>query len=111
MSEDLKQKQIPGLEGEDNEQVEKVGPLGKKIDVTVVPLLEIDMKNTGFVSLNAYTANYKYNVKQSFPEKVVELIENANVPVRSYKESYDEETGPSKEIIVKPRKRFNVIRH
>jgi len=107
------QKQLPGMENiKVEEKKERKHPLlGKYIDVTVVPLMEIDMKNTGFVSIGAYTAEYNYNVKQSFPEKVVLFLEERTHKKRSYKESYDQETGPSQVIVVTELPRFNVIRH
>lgn len=110
----LEQKPLPGLETKvvtEEKKVKKHPLLGPYVDVTVVPLMEIDMKNTGFVSIGAYTAEYKYNTKQSFPELVVKFLEERTQKKRSYKETYDEETGPSKEIIVKETPRFNVIRH
>lgn len=120
MSQEItKQPTLPGFEGtkpetdkvkDEQKKVKKHPILGEYIEVIVIPLMELDMKGTGFVSIGAYTAEYQYNKKHSFPIKVVEFIESLQETKRSYKETYDEETGPSKEIIINKTPRFNVIR-
>jgi len=110
----LKQDPLPGLANIKVEEKKKkrVHPqFGEYVDVTVVPLMQIDMKNTGHVSVGTYTADYKYNVKQAFPELIVQFIEERTETKRRYETHFDEDKRPYEKMIVEKTPRFNVIRH
>lgn len=113
----MKQEALPGLdnietpEEKEKKKVRVHKKLGKYKTVTVVPLMELDRKGTGFVSINEYTAEFQFNQEQDFPEKVVDFLKSAEQVERHFEQRFDEDKQPYQVQVVNKKKRYKIIEH